>query len=1493
MSIIANAVTIGKNTKNYTSVTATTVTVAAGATNMGTGTITAQNVTVSSGGKNIGAITATGVVTVAGTNSGTVSGSVVLNGGTNTNTAVINGSLTINSGNSAAAVTGDIRMTGGTNTGTVTGNLYVLSNAANTGNVTGNIVVATGINTGPVVPPGYSGSVIQVVSGSLTTTTYNQGSTVGSPSTTNGTYYNLDGDSKVYTYDGASKTAVNGLLYNLQGDSKAYTYTDGTGSLFSGNAYNLTGDSRAYSWASGVKGALFSGTIGSSSYVNGVLQAPTSASFTVTGGEIGTLYTASGGSVTAGPVYSDSALETQFTGFFVYSGTNYYASSGTLVGYRPWTVTGDTSPLYTVSTGDVTTDTVYSNSALDAPFTGVFTYSTTTYYADAGAPHTYRAWTVANDTNGQVLYTAATGDITTGPVKTTSGLGTAYEGVFTYNSTDYYATTGTPVAYLTYGVSGDDNDGFLYSLVDFAAGPTEYLYTEPALVNKYTGYYFYNQGYYAADGVVNTYRAWTINGNSNVTVTYTAPDAADITSGTYLVYSDTALETPYADFYGYGGLTYLSSATGVPALLTGNNFGPNGSMFDYGTYGTDNPTALSSGTYQLANGGLWYNLDSMGAGTIATAGIYADADGYYRSFVGDGTATEADGTYVDSGDGLYYLYPANGTRSRANGIYEANDGHWYSFDNGTGNYLTGIYQADSGTWYTFDGQGGTQSIGAGNRQDAGSYWRYFVGDGTSTGYSSGLAEDAAGLWRSFDGAGGGPLATGTKQAANGSWYTFDGAGGGQYANGIILADNGNWYSFNGATGAAEFSSTVLLANDGKVYSFDGAGGASTFYGVFDNIGTLTVVSNGTLGSTTITGVYKSYDDGSFYMYTDSVKGDAHTGGAFYVDAWYEISAGIQSGTLFTGSYNSGGIYRNIDSGAATATATNEIRKDAADDRYYYFTSGSKGAQFDGALLIDGTYSEFVGGLNMGLFTGAYANGDYFYAVESGVASTTVIASGIRKYAGDGKWYTYTGSGNTHYLFNGVVNISTSYFTVTDGVVDNNSYASGIKQLVSNAKYYTFTGDGTLGALFTGAAQDDNGSFRNVDAGVRDPNSYATGIRQLAGDSKYYRFDGTNNNNVFFNGAYFDGTYYRPVTDGIRGNSVYANGVLQLDSEQKYYTFNGTGNAGVLFTGVVFAQDSKYRYIDAGVDVALFNGAWLDNNNYRLVTDGIRDNGFANGVLLLDSDLKYYRFNNGSSEGLLSGAYFDGTYYRPVTDGIRGNGFANGVLLLASDLKYYTFDGINGTTAVLFTGAWFDGTYYRPVTDGVRDNSVYANGVLQLDSEQKYYTFNNSGSREGLLRHGGALHNGAWYNVLNGERQISYFSYGAVYSSSYYSIVSSSGILSGEPPSTLRAYMLTDGTWYKFSSSGQPDYQVYPFTYTIDCDQAAGTLTELIIVATSLNIGDRPVQIGTTLNSTPTYAVPQKPSNTFVVSGFKYRVNNNGLMYDGLIDDIYTCTDYPD
>jgi hypothetical protein len=526
---------------------------------------------------------------------------------------------------------------------------------------------------------------------------------------------------------------------------------------------------------------------------------------------------------------------------------------------------------------------------------------------------------------------------------------------------------------------------------------------------------------------------------------------------------------------------------------------------------------------------------------------------------------------------------------------------------------------------------------------------------------------------------------------------------------------------------------------------------------------------------------------------------------------------------------------------------------ASNGKYYVASNGApQGTLFEGtAVDFDGKVSNFDAS---GEFTSFYDGAFHF------IDNT----------------YHYVEDGVKGAGFNGAAIIAGNYTAVVNGVPGHpqHDFAAGLQILFSDLKYYTFdVFTPTVAVAFNGAV--------NI------------------GGSYYSVIDGVIEATATFNGATDAGGYYTFVTNGTDTGS-YAQGVLILDSDGLYYNFTGNGVISTApATGIVNVGGSYYyvtegvRETTATVNAVYYNVSAGPSGTYFNISSGELTDNPASGVGLLVSDMKYYIFSNsGYTAVLLNGAWLDGAYYRPVTNGARdGSNFANGVLQLDSDQKYYTFDSLLGGYAALFTGAWYDGTYYRPVTAGVRDGGVAATGVLQLDSDLKYYTFNGDGTTTALLAHGGASYNGKWYNVLNGERQSSYFTYGVVASSGqYYTVDSNTGTVSDSQPQHGGMYMLYDGTWYTFLSA-IPTTAVTPSNYTTYCDQTAGSGIgdELFLAVQGTNLGDRVVQIGIASNgNTVTHTIPQVPSTTFVVSGLRYGVDTNGV-----IDDIYTCTEYAD
>jgi hypothetical protein len=197
-----------------------------------------------------------------------------------------------------------------------------------------------------------------------------------------------------------------------------------------------------------------------------------------------------------------------------------------------------------------------------------------------------------------------------------------------------------------------------------------------------------------------------------------------------------------------------------------------------------------------------------------------------------------------------------------------------------------------------------------------------------------------------------------------------------------------------------------------------------------------------------------------------------------------------------------------------------------------------------------------------------------------------------------------------------------------------------------------------------------------------------------------------------------------------------------------------------------------------------------------------------------------------------------------------------------------------------------------VVEGVIDYiSSFANGVLLLASDLKYYRFDGTGNAGTLIIHGGFYVNGGWRNILNGDLQASFFTYGAIHdnANNRYNAVSSTdgGAYSALDQSRV-IRMLPNGEVYVFVNSEISGTALSATFYPETCDQAPNSGMEILAAAPGLNLTDPVVQLGTKNNGVTTYTIPKVPEYSLVNNGYKYSVDAAGL-----IDDIYTCTTYPD
>jgi hypothetical protein len=410
------------------------------------------------------------------------------------------------------------------------------------------------------------------------------------------------------TYTGGTPGAtapVTGIFYNLEGGSnagKAYSYNEqGEPTPVNTPKFNLTGDGKAYNWNNGVKGSLFTGVIDGVTYTNGVEG---------TGGGGG------------GASYNEYAV-------------TFEGSSGTL---------------YTSLSDTVTSGTVYSDSALNLPFTGAFEYNSVWYYADAGVPNTYRA----------------------------------------------------------YGVSGDTNGGVLYSYPVFNAEPDEFIYTNTALTAKYTGEYQY-QGvfYYAEDGVVGQLKPVTVTGDSNDGVLYIAADSGISVGATGSpVFTDFTGDTPYEGPFVYNGAYFRANNAGAWTAFDGvAQAAINGSYYNVVNGSLDlASTNYAVGVKLFFADNRYYTFDGDGLAGIAFNGAVDAENSWYEVVNGlsvglfNGIAKDADNNYIKitSGSNVGQNIPDGGHKFAEDGLY-------YLFENGQ---LVRLFEGGApganGTYYKVD-----------------------------------------------------------------------------------------------------------------------------------------------------------------------------------------------------------------------------------------------------------------------------------------------------------------------------------------------------------------------------------------------------------------------------------------------------------------------------------------------------------------------------------------------------------------------------------------------------------------------------------------------------------------------------------------------------------------------------------------------------------------------------------------------------------------------
>jgi hypothetical protein len=692
------------------------------------------DVTLESGSVNSGTINANCIVTDTSSNSsqGTIVGDCLFSGHSNnagtiaghaiftefsTNTGVVSGSTTINNGaSSSGTISGNVIINvGGSNSGAITGNVTVYGSnsgavfgdvtvyGTNTGNVTGNIVVkSTGNNSGNA-----SGTITNAEGGTNT-------GQAGQPS-----------EATYITWGVTLADNTSGSLYTTTGVTDlngATMYTDpGLATLAASYSFNYA----PFNYATDASGIC-------NSYV----------SYSVTNdNNYGVLYSHVGFTGAAGEyLYTDNILTSTYTGFYSYSGGNYYADAGELKNYRKWTMDDATTVIYTGVVNDITAAPVYGDAGLTVPVSGAI-------YIYLGITYSYNGYTLE----------AADGYLSTG----------YYSGGYTTT-----APSGTPTTLV------DSADGLYYTFSTTSAGA-------PSLANGY-----YSNGYYSA-GV-------------NVAPSDTALTQTAIDDGKVYYYnssSPTLADGAYNSGYYTAGVlntTYNNNTPQIPqdnlvigyyVYSSGVASPASGYYSNYCFISSGNTIALYSyDVAQAQDDNKYYYYDS-GVAVLAN-GPYRN--GYYTAGAFDisyNNSVPQQAQYSDPAE--YYTY-SNGAASAASGAYSF--GYLDSRGNITTTYNTNIPQQvqDDNNYYTYFNGSATMAAGAYSSgyfirgvkqvngdgqihqaQDNGSWYMY----GVVTQFTSGVAQDADGKWYDFNGAGNGILFDG--------YYST-----GYYVQGVLTAGDG-------------------------------------------------------------------------------------------------------------------------------------------------------------------------------------------------------------------------------------------------------------------------------------------------------------------------------------------------------------------------------------------------------------------------------------------------------------------------------------------------------------------------------------------------------------------------------------------------------------------------------------------------------------------------------------------------------------------------------
>jgi hypothetical protein len=1291
---ITGATTISGGT-NSAPITGTTIINGGDNTGDVTGTVTISS------GSNTGAITGPATIS-GGTNSGAITGATTISGGTNT--GAITGPATISGGANSAPITGTVIVSGGTNTGTVTGSVRVTNGGTQNGTVSGDLYVEAGATISSSTAITGGGKIYAAADVNVTTALAQVTSFTGTvvQTTQSGVL-----TSTTYTSGTAGATApVTGVFYNLEGGAnagKAYVYdSNGTPTPLNVPKFNLTGDGKAYNWNAGVQGGLFTGTLDGVAYVNGVVSSGGGGGaayneYDVTFvGSSGKLYSSLSNTVTSGPLYTNSALTLSFTGAFQYNSVWYYADAGVPYTYIAYTVTGDTNggvlyshPIFNADPGEF----IYTNTSLTSKYSGLYKYQNTFYAADDG---TVTPFDGAGTSGGQ-YYNIVAGSMNVASENYATDINVLFEDGKIY---DFDGAGGG--AFYTGQIKLADD-----LFYDVAAGVLGALSDS---IFKFVGD---EKWYSAIDGVGVLFNGAYYNGVDYVGVS----SGLQGTSGLDLAYGvlQLANDGKYYTFDGTldivafnGALKFISLYYSIVAGIKGGLF--NGAAYEGDNYrpvvnGTADTQLYANGILQLDSNGKYYTFNGSGtAGTLFTG--VTSLNGLYYSIV-DGVGTLFNGAFWD---GTYYRPIINGVleqNSYANGVQQvANNGYYYDINSTelTAYLFTGVISLN-GLYYN-----------------------------VASGLKGAL----------FNGAITQPNTTIVRPVVNGVINQT------AFADGIqkFGDDYSKYYKFNNTGNASEavlFSGAVLI--DSTYYSVGSGDIGGTFTGAYLSNGLYYNIDAGAATSNLASdtrmlasdGLYYDFAGGNIVTLANHVQLFTPDPGNIFTWLFYYIAEGIrEANPTFTGAYFYAPYNNNynVNNGSLVNENADGVRLLYNEGIYYLFQNGPIAA-FNGAIKFGDYYYSFVNGARetTPTFQGAYlntANGKYSMVYLGGVPSTD-FANGTMVLAEDGLYYNFTGNGEKPAPLTGVARL--------DGIT------------------FTLVENGVLGELFTGVAEWANGIYYPVINGAWAVGAPIISPARDAADLLWYNFSavgGAYYRTTLSNGAVeviinSTSSWY-PIENGVKGPLANFTGFAYMPNGNPYEINNGTSggyiqsNSGVrksavdgkyyigtyyqvveIFTGAVSINAGPYIAVKNGVSLGAANGGWWDytDNTYYVFSAGQKGGRFT-GATTVAGGTAWFPVVEGiiNPSAIFSGAVYDPVVQKHVTivNGTQTTGLAHGNLVLADDGELYNFG-----SGVRSQYPYANAAYTVMCDDTFALQKVVVTGFNQGDYAYIYATRDNSSS----------------------------------------------------------------------------------------------------------------------------------------------------------------------